>query len=154
MADAGYGFRQEWRITTMEIDGACHCGYITYEATVDPERVGICHCTDCQTLSGSAFRTYVLAPKDGFRLLTGQPKVYVKTGESGAKRTQTFCPECGTPIYSAAPEDPQVFSIRAGTARQRHELVPKSQIWCRSAQTWLKDLESIERFAVQPPLRL
>jgi len=43
----------------MKIDGACHCGYITYVAEVDPDKAGICHCTDCQTLSGSAFRTSV-----------------------------------------------------------------------------------------------
>jgi len=138
----------------MKIDGACHCGLITYEAAIDPEHVGICHCTDCQTLSGSAFRTYVLAPRDGFRLLTGQPKIYVKTGESGARRTQAFCPECGTPVYSSATSDPQVFSIRAGTARQRNELIPRSQIWSRSAQAWLTGLGSIEHFAEQPPLRL
>ncbi|MCZ7564493.1 MAG: GFA family protein [Burkholderiales bacterium] len=138
----------------MRIDGACHCGLITYEATINPEDVGICHCTDCQTLSGSAFRTYVLASKDGFRLITGKPKTYVKTSASGANRTQAFCPECGTPIYSAIPNDPQVFSIRAGTVRQRSELIPKRQIWSRSAQAWLMHLESIEDFAEQPSLRL
>ena len=138
----------------MKIDGACHCGLITYEATIDPEHVGICHCTDCQTLSGSAFRTYVLAPRDRFRLLSGQPKLYVKTGESGAKRIQAFCPECGTPIYSCAPNDPQVFSVRAGTARQRNALIPRNQIWSRSAQVWLANLESINADPEQPPLRL
>jgi hypothetical protein len=40
----------------MTIDGGCHCGAIAYEATIDPETVGICHCTDCQTLTSSAFR--------------------------------------------------------------------------------------------------
>ncbi|HLF23386.1 MAG TPA: GFA family protein, partial [Burkholderiales bacterium] len=100
----------------MKIDGGCHCGYVAYEAVIDTEEVGICHCTDCQTLSGSAFRTYVLATKDAFRILAGQPKIYVKTAVSGAKRVQAFCPECGTPIYSAAPTDPNIFSIRAGTA--------------------------------------
>jgi hypothetical protein len=138
----------------MKIDGACHCGYVTYAATIDTEHVGICHCTDCQTLSGSAFRTYVLASEGDFRLRTGQPKIYVKTGQSGAKRTQAFCPECGTPIYSASPIDPQFFSIRLGTVRQRNELIPKSQIWCRSAQTWAIDLGSIKQFDEQPPLRL
>jgi hypothetical protein len=39
----------------MKIDGGCHCGYITYEAEADPEKTTICHCTDCQRLSGSAF---------------------------------------------------------------------------------------------------
>jgi hypothetical protein len=135
--------------TVMKIVGACHCGNITYSAEIDPENVGICHCTDCQTLSGSAFRTSVRANKEAFHLEGGQPKIYVKTAESGAKRAQAFCPECGTSIYSAAVSDPQVFNIRVGTARQRAELRPKSQGWCRSARDWVMDLQSIKQFAKQ-----
>jgi len=138
----------------MKIDGSCHCGYITYEATVDSEHIGICHCTDCQTLSGSAFRTGVIASKDNFRLLTGQPKIYLKTAQSGSKRAQAFCPECGTGIYAAAATDPQIFSIRTATARQRDKLIPKIQIWCRSAQAWAMDIESIKQFSEQPVMRL
>ena len=52
----------------MKIDGACHCGDITYEADIDPENVVICHCTDCQTLSGSAFRTVALTREGTFTL--------------------------------------------------------------------------------------
>ena len=85
----------------MRIDGACHCGLITYEAEVDPEQVEICHCTDCQNLSGSAFRVVVAAAADKF-LMSGEPTVYVKTAESGARRVQTFCPRCGSAIYSTS----------------------------------------------------
>ena len=70
----------------MKIDGGCHCGAITYEAEVDPDKAGICHCTDCQILSGTAFRTLVPIPEDAFTLLSGQPKTYIKTGDSGAQR--------------------------------------------------------------------
>jgi hypothetical protein len=38
------------RAINMKIDGRCHCGYIAYEAEIDPENVLVCHCTDCQTL--------------------------------------------------------------------------------------------------------
>jgi hypothetical protein len=97
----------------MKIDGGCHCGYITYEAEVDPEQTAICHCTDCQTLSGSAFRTVIPAPDHNFRILSGEPAIYVKTGESGAKRPQGFCPRCGSPIYSTAVGDgPKSYFIR------------------------------------------
>jgi hypothetical protein len=133
----------------MKIEGGCHCGNITYTAEVDPEKVGICHCTDCQTFSGSAFRTSVPAAKDAFHIRTGQPKIYIKTAESGTKRAQAFCPECGTSIYSSAVSDPQVFNIRVGTTRQRAELRPKSQGWCRSRLDWVTDLESLTQFAKQ-----
>jgi hypothetical protein len=133
----------------MKIDGACHCGNITYVAEIDPENVGICHCTDCQTLSGSAFRASVRATKEAFSLSGGQPKIYIKTAESGAKRAQAFCPECGTSIYSTAAIDPQIFNIRLGTVRQRAQLRPKAQGWCRSALDWVMDLHSIKQFPKQ-----
>lgn len=136
----------------MHIEGGCHCGYITYEAEVDPDTVRICHCTDCQTLTGSAFRITVPAPKDGFKLLTGKPKIYVKTAESGGKRAHGFCPECGTPIYATANvSDPEVFGIRVGTARQRTKLRPKKQSWCRSALDWVMNLESLPQSRKQSP---
>ncbi len=134
----------------MKIDGGCHCGAITYEAEIDPEKAGICHCTDCQTLSGSAFRTILVVPEEDFRLLSGEPKTYVKIGDSGAKRAQTFCPECGSPIYSTSVGDgPKLFSVRLGTARQRDELPPKIQYWFRSAQPWLTDLDSVPKIEKQ-----
>ena len=131
----------------MKIDGGCHCGNIRYEAEVDAATVTICHCTDCQTFSGSPFRTIVLTKPGTFRLLAGTPKVYVKTtADSGNKRQQTFCAECATPIYSA-PEDGNttVVVLRVGSIRQRAELVPRDQLWFRSAQRWLADLPTIKK---------
>ena len=135
----------------MQIDGRCHCGHIAYEAEVDPETVVICHCTDCQTLSGSAFRTVVFTREGTFKLLTGELKTYVKTGESGNERAQTFCPECGTPIYSGSVGDgPKVHGLRVGSVRQRDRLVPREQYWFRSSQAWLADLACIGRLEKQP----
>lgn len=134
----------------MRIDGGCHCGYVTYQAEVDPNKVIVCHCTDCQTLSGSAFRTVVFAADDGFKFLGGQPKIYIKTAESGNKREQVFCPECGTQIYSTSVGDgPKSLGIRVGTAHQRNELRPTAQYWSRSAQDWVMDLGSIKRVEKQ-----
>lgn len=135
----------------MKIDGSCHCGNITYEAEVDPDKVGICHCTDCQTFSGSAFRIGVVASEGTFRLLSGTLKEYVKTAESGARRAQGFCPECGTSIYSTTPGGgPRTYRLRVPTIRQRDALTPKVQGWFRSAQRWLADLGSIPTVDRQP----
>lgn len=124
----------------MKIDGGCHCGAITYEAEVDPENTGICHCTDCQQLTGTAFRVTVGAPEGHYRITKGAPKVYIKTGSSGDKRAQGFCGECGSHLYATSVGDrPKVYGIRVGTARQREQLVPRRQSWHRSALPWLPE---------------
>lgn len=56
----------------MHIEGACHCGRISFTAEVDPSRVTVCHCTDCQVLSGAPFRAVVPAPIDSFVLRASQ----------------------------------------------------------------------------------
>ena len=127
--------------------GACHCGAIQYEAEIDPEQVIICHCTDCQSLSGSAYRTVAFVPENKFRLTKGQPKVYVKIADSGNEREQTFCDACGSPIYSAPHTTPgeRLLGVRAGTLEVRDRLVPKMQFYKHSsALDWVDDLTGIE----------
>jgi hypothetical protein len=68
----------------MKIDGRCHCGQIAFEADADPKSVTICHCTDCQRLTGSAFRVFLHADPADFAILSGRPRGYVKTAESGS----------------------------------------------------------------------
>ncbi len=125
----------------MKVDGACHCGRIVFEAEIDPDRVRICHCGDCQRLSGSAFRTVAPVAEADFRLIEGTPKEYVKTADSGAKRIQAFCGDCGSPIYAtAASSEQRTFGIRVGTLNQRAELKPGRQFWCESRLPWLPDI--------------
>ncbi len=125
----------------LQVHGSCHCGAIGFEAKVDPERVSICHCTDCQRLTGSAYRVTVAANAEDFRLVRGTPKVYFKVGDSGNKRAQAFCGDCGSPMYAhAAVERPETYGLRVGTLREREALVPRRRIWCRSAMGWSTDL--------------
>lgn len=128
----------------MKITGGCHCGNIKYEAEINPDNVIICHCTDCQSLSGSAFRSVVFSEHDAFTILTGEPKVYVKIGDSGNKREQTFCSNCGSPIYSTSVGNgPKQYGIRLGTVNQRNQITPQKQKWCRSSQDWTQELCSL-----------
>ena len=108
---------------TMKIDGHCHCGRIAFEAEVDPETVVLCHCTDCQRLTGSPYRACIGASAARF-VLRGEPKTYVKIVASGARRRQAFCGDCGAPIYSCAAENPETYNLRVGTINQRAAFSP------------------------------
>ena len=129
----------------MEIEGSCHCGAIAYEAFVDPKTAGLCHCTDCQTLSGSPFRASVPAKAEHFRILRGQATIYVKTADSDARRSQAFCADCGTPIYSAASDNPTQYNLRLGAVKQRTQMPPRTQAWCGSALPWAQHVEGLPR---------
>jgi hypothetical protein len=96
-------------------------------------------------LSGSAYRASVPAPAGTFELRTGQPRIYIKTAESGAQRAHAFCPVCGSPVYSAAITDPETYSLRIGCLAERTKLPPRRQIWCRSTLGWPMHLDAMDK---------
>lgn len=128
----------------MRIDGACHCGRIAYSADIDPDNVIICHCTDCQTISGGPYRVNVpvLIERISMR---GEPKTYVKRGDSGAEVATAFCPDCGAALYSSKGEKPAFLFLRLGAVKQRAELPPKAQGFCRSAMPWAMAISAVRR---------
>jgi hypothetical protein len=135
----------------MKIDGACSCGNIRIEGEADPNTVSVCHCTDCQTASGSAFRVSMPVKGDVFKV-SGKPTIYIKTtAESGNPRAQAFCPTCGAALYSTTPGEGQqaMYIVRVGILRQRDQLTPKRQIWWRSARDWVSGLDGIRKLEKQ-----
>lgn len=127
----------------MHVDGECHCGRVAYAAEVDPARSAICNCTDCQAFSGSPWRASVATKVEDFRLLKGTPKTYVKTADSGAKRLQAFCGDCGSAIYATSAENQTIYNLRLGALKQRADLPPKRQIWTSSALPWASDITRV-----------
>ncbi len=137
----------------MRIDGGCSCGAIKLEGEADPEKVQICHCTDCQTSTGTAFRVSIPVPGTTFKM-TGQPNYYLKTtADSGKPRLQAFCGSCASPIYSTTPGEgvQPSYMVRVGILRQRDQLVPRRQNWFRSARSWVLKLDALPKNEKQAP---
>ncbi len=135
----------------MKVEGQCHCGAIAYEAEVEPDSISICHCSDCQTQSGSVFRANVPAPAAHFRLIRGTPKKYLKIAASGNRRIHAFCDHCGGPVYASAEIDPPSYSLRIGALKQRYELgEPARQIWAKRKFPWLPHLQDVPSIDGQP----
>ena len=84
----------------MKVHGSCHCDAIAFVAETDPRLTSVCHCHDCQKLTGTAFRVSTPALPGTFSLLRGTPKVYVKVAESGSRRAQAFCGDCGSQLFT------------------------------------------------------
>jgi hypothetical protein len=128
----------------MRVDGACHCSAVSFEADVSVEDVVICHCLDCQTMSGAPFRVHAPASMTSFQL-RGEPTRYVKIGSSGAEIVTAFCAVCGSSLFSHRREDPRFVALRVGALAQRAQLAPKKQGFCDYAMPWAWNIEGVPR---------
>ena len=134
----------------MEVTGSCHCGQITYEAEVDPETVRVCHCTDCQRLTGSAFSIAIAVSDRAFHLMGVEPRLLHATADSGRVKTRWVCPECGCWICGASSSDEGLRRVRSGTLDDTSWLRPTVHFWTRSKQPWIALPEGDQIFETQP----
>jgi Glutathione-dependent formaldehyde-activating enzyme len=102
----------------MKVQGRCHCREVQYEAEVEPGTITVCHCLDCQTMTGSAFRANIRSLPGTFSIVSGQPKRYVKTADSGARRAHVLrhVRRTGLRLRCRKPRDLLPARWRAGAA--------------------------------------
>lgn len=131
------------------IKGGCLCGQIRYSADTEPVFVSVCHCTDCQHFTGSAFATVVGVRARALEV-TGTLKTFTKAGDSGKPIHRRFCPECGCAIMDEAELLPAVVMLNAGTLDDRSWVKPQSELYCDSAQPWVRLEGEFRRFAKAP----
>ena len=131
----------------MMIAGGCHCGAIRYEAEGDAITHALCHCTDCRRHAGAPVVGWTMYPENNVKVTKGTPKVYASS-EHGRRH---FCADCGTGLFSTTETDRKVYGLRVGSIRQRAQLKPRSQGWCRSAQPWSMDISALPRYEKQRP---
>ena len=137
----------------MKIDGACFCGKLAYEADIDENLVGICHCRDCQVFSGSAYRMSAMTAPHNFRVTQGEPRYFDKLADSGKTRRMVFCDTCGSHLASIplpGDEAGNFVSIRVATAHQYHQLKPSVELYCASRVPWLSDQPGTVAFERMP----
>ena len=120
----------------MPITGGCLCGKVRYEIAAEaPYLVRQCWCRVCQYLSAGGATINVLFNKDAFRV-SGETKVFTSVADSGATMHRSFCPSCGTPLFSEAEPRPQAIIVRAGTLDDPNLARPAVIIWTKSAPQW------------------
>ena len=136
-----------------QLDGRCLCGKVTYHCDGEAVATLVCHCTDCQRQTGSAFSTVVGVPRASLHI-DGQLGTFTTVGEDTQMEVQRqFCAACGSPIVSLPDATPELAFIKAGTLDDRSWLAPQVEIWARSAHPYVQpDEEHRGVFARTMPL--
>ena len=124
--------------------GGCQCGHIRYHIDGKPVDLVVCHCTECQRQSGSAFGMSLAVLAKSFQLTQGELSSFQVVCDSGRVKTCTFCPRCGTRI--AHQTNPAGLSVKAGTLDDRSDLVPTAHYWTKSKQPWVIIPDGVKSF--------
>ncbi len=120
-------------------EGGCLCGAVRYRLEENPMYVQACHCTDCQTVSGSAFVVNLWIEKANVTRLGDSPVSFMNIAGSGKGHEIFHCKKCGTDVFSkyyASPGDD--LMVRAGTLDDTSGVEPLVHIFTRSKQPWVR----------------
>jgi len=129
----------------MTIAGGCLCGQLRYEIAAEkPILARICWCRDCQYTGAGSGTANAIFRKVGLTM-TGERAVFTSKADSGATMHRSFCPRCGTPVFSEAEPRPELIVVRVGTLDDPEIGKPVGTIWTRSAPSWACIDESLPR---------
>ena len=112
--------------------GRCFCGAVKYVVTGAPINVRVCHCQDCQRLTGSAFFVRALFPRN-LVTVTGVLAEFPSSDDLIRK----FCPRCGSQIFVERKSNPDAIAIALGSFDNLDGLQPSEHIWTSDKQAWL-----------------
>ncbi|MGK9067391.1 GFA family protein [Stutzerimonas chloritidismutans] len=104
--------------------GGCLCGRVRILATVEPLRVGICHCMDCRKHHGALFYAAAIYP-DGVVAIEGETNEYAG---------RHFCPRCGSSVFSRMGNE---IEIHLGALDSPDQLKPTYECWTIRREGWL-----------------
>ena len=133
----------------LPLSGGCNCGAVRYEITGAPLTLYTCHCTTCQTQTGSAFAMSLRVRPGDLRIIKGEPRSYSLVADSGRAKALVFCPDCGTRLWHE-PRDGADISIKPGTLDDTSWLRPVGHLWTRSKQPWVQIEPGLLEYEGQP----
>ena len=125
---------------TEILTGGCLCGAVRYRADATETLHYMCHCTDCQRYGGAGYHAAIVVASAEVEL-TGEPRVYTKTADSGRTVARYFCGDCGGHLFTSPWPEATRYSLKAGTLDDQNLYRPAHEIWRQSAVAWIAEAE-------------
>ncbi|MCG8588756.1 MAG: GFA family protein [Proteobacteria bacterium] len=122
----------------ISVPGRCRCGRVRFVLGEEPIAFYLCHCTDCQAESGSAFGQSMAVRAEAIQSVEGPTREHTIEHEGERRSFVTHCTNCLTMLWGYGPELPQIRGLNAGGLDASLGLAPYGNMWTRSAQPWVR----------------
>lgn len=132
-------------------EGGCFCGSIRYRGR-RPIEVAICHCRDCQHVSGAPMLAWVELDKTDLEWTKGTPVYHQHTSDWPTPVRRSFCGQCGTPLTYER-QEPSRIDVTISSLDAPESFRPTHQVYTSSQVSWLHvdaDISSYERLRTGP----
>lgn len=134
-------------------EGGCACGEVRFRITAPILGMAACYCRECQQGSGGGPNYVVLARRDAFEVLKGEPRVHHAVAGSGNDIGRVFCGTCGTPLWSETRDGTPFKPVKAGALDDASDLELTSAVYTSEAQPWHLMHPVARSFEKMPPRR-
>lgn len=131
------------------IEGGCLCGGVRYSYDGEIDQVSLCHCSQCRKAQGSAFAA--VCPVDAARLRLLRGAELLREYRATPGKARVFCSRCGSPIYSARDNRPDVKRLRLGTVDTPFRCATVFHIHAGSKAAWLDITDAHPQYAAARP---
>ena len=131
------------------ITGQCLCGAVLYQAGGDPLFAVLCHCRDCQRISGTG-HTPVLGMPIGQFTFTGETRTYAARGIRGKHAVRHFFPTCGSLLFGMPGSVPDAVSIYVGSLDDPSVFKPSVAVFTSYRHHWDRGAASLPEFVTLP----
>ena len=126
------------------IKGNCLCGGIRYEYYGEIEEISMCHCSQCRKAQGSAFVAISPVESTKFQIIKGEH--LLKEYRGTPHKARFFCSNCGSPIYSARDDLPEVKRLRLGTLDTLVQCSNKYHVHIASKAPWYELIDQLPKY--------
>ncbi len=116
------------------LKGRCLCGGVRYEYAGTIDEVSICHCAQCRQAQGSAFVAVAPIAKSQFKLIQGSE--LLREFRSSPNKARVFCGQCGSALYSARDDLPDIIRLRLGSVETPFECANRYHIFVDDKANW------------------
>lgn len=131
------------------IRGSCLCGAVHYTIGGAPQLVGKCYCVDCRKASGTGHCTHVALAEEQVEL-TGETACFERPADSGNMIARSFCPICGSALFSRNSSMPGMIFVRASSLDDVDAISAAMSVYTSRAPGWDRPDPALPGFVEMP----
>lgn len=125
------------------VSGSCLCGAVVFEVKLPTSACAHCHCTQCRRAHGAGFVTWVIVPRDQWRITAGHD--LLRRYPSSNHGARSFCGRCGSSLFFETSEHPDRVDIAMANLHAEIDRTPQLHVFFDDRVAWVELGDSLPR---------